>query len=62
MPGLALRVNYGGAKIWRALHYVKRTGKDGRQVSILTTYKLGRYPALKLKGAPDKAREFFDNP
>jgi hypothetical protein len=54
MPGLVLRVNYGGAKIWRALYYVK--------VSIPTTFKLGRYPALKLKEAREKVRRFLDNP
>jgi integrase len=62
LPGLVLRVNYGGAKIWRALYYVKRPGKDGKQVSIPTTYKLGRYPALRLKEARDKARAFLDDP
>ena len=62
LPGLVLRVNYGGAKIWRALYYVKRTGKDGKSVSIPTTFKLGRYPALRLKEARDKARQFLDNP
>jgi integrase len=62
LPGLVLRVNYGGAKIWRALYYVKRTDKDGKQVSIPTTYKLGRYPTLRLKEARDNAREFLDDP
>ena len=57
MPGLVLRVNYGGAKIGRALYYVKRPGKDGKQVSIPTTFKLGRYPAFKLKDA----RRFRDH-
>jgi len=57
-----LRVNYGGAKIWRALYYVKRTGKDGKSVSIPTTFKLGRYPMLRLKEARDKARQFLANP
>jgi hypothetical protein len=40
MPRLVLRVNYGGAKVWRALHYVTK----GKRVSILTTYKLGVSP------------------
>lgn len=61
-PGLVLRMNYGGAKIWRALYYVKRHGKDGKPVPIPTTYKLGRYPTLKLKGARDKARAFLEDP
>jgi hypothetical protein len=54
-------VNYGGAKIWRAPYYVKRPGKDGKQVSIPTTYKLGRYPALRLKEAREKARQFLED-
>jgi len=62
LPGLVLRVNYGGAKIWRALYYVKRTDKNGKSVSIPTTFKLGRYPTLRLKEARDKARQFLDNP
>lgn len=62
MPGLVLRMNYGGAKIWRALHYVKHIGKAGKPVSIPTTFKLGRYPALKLKEAREKARQFLVDP
>ena len=57
MPRLVLRVNYGGAKVWRALHYVTKH-KDGKRVSILTTYKLGVYPHLKLKEAREAARKF----
>jgi integrase len=62
LPGLVLRVNYGGAKIWRALYYVKRTGQNGKQVSIPTTFKLGRYPTLKLKEAREAARKFLADP
>jgi integrase len=62
MPGLVLRVNYGGAKVWRALHYVKRLGKDGKQISMPTTYKLGRYPVLNLKQARAKAQQFLVDP
>jgi len=40
----------------------KRHGKDGKQVSIPTTYKLGRFPALRLKEARDKARTFLEDP
>src|SRR5262249_28476693 len=62
MPGLVLRVNYGGAKAWRALYYVKRLDKDGRRITLPTTHKLGRYPVLKLKEARDKARQFLADP
>ena len=33
MPGLVLRVNYGGAKVWRALYYVKKTDVDGKRIT-----------------------------
>jgi integrase len=62
MPGLVLRVNYGGAKVWRALYYLKRIDEDGKHLTIPTTYKLGRYPVLSLKQARDKAREFLADP
>jgi integrase len=62
MPGLVLRLNYGGAKIWRALYYVKRTNKDGKRITIPTTHKLGRYPHLKLKEAREAARRFLADP
>ena len=58
MPGLVLRVNYGGAKVWRALYYVKKVDKDGKRITVPTTRKLGRYPNLKLKEAREKARQF----
>ena len=51
MPGLILRVNYGGAKVFRALHYIKRLGKDGRRITTPTTTKLGRHPNLTVKEA-----------
>jgi integrase len=59
--GLVLRVNYGGAKIWRVLHYVKRT-KDGKRQMIPTTFKLGRYPELSVKQAREKALQFLADP
>jgi integrase len=62
MPGLVLRLNYGGAKVWRALYYVKRTNKHGKRVTIPTTHKLGRYPHLKLKEAREAARRFLADP
>jgi integrase len=62
MPGLVLRVNYGGAKIWRALYYVKRLNKDGKRVTAPTTHKLGRYPHLTVKTAREAARIFLRDP
>jgi integrase len=61
-PGLVLRVNYGGAKVWRALYYLKRLDQDGKRITLPTTYKLGRYPTLDLKQARIKAREFLADP
>jgi integrase len=62
VPGLILRLGYGGAKTWLVRHYLKRAGKDGKRVSIPTTAKLGRYPILKVKEARDKARVFLADP
>ena len=62
MPGLILRTNYGGAKVWRALYYLKRVDSDGKHLTIPTTYKLGRYPVLSLKQARERAREFLADP
>jgi integrase len=62
MPRLILRVNYGGAKVWRALHYIKKLDTDGKRLTIPTTFKLGRYPHLKLKEAREKARAFLADP
>jgi integrase len=56
--GLVLRVNYGGAKVWRALYYVPKLNKKGKRISMPTTKKLGRYPNLKLKEARELARKF----
>jgi integrase len=61
-PGLVLRVNYGGAKVWRALHYLKRIAPDGKRITIPTTFKLGRYPTLSVKQAREKARQFLADP
>jgi integrase len=62
MPGLVLRVNYGGAKVWRALYYLKRLDQDGKSITIPTTHKLGVYPVLDLKQAREKARAFLADP
>src|SRR5450759_4071084 len=58
MPGLVLRVNYGGAKVWRALYYVQKVNKDGKRITMPTPRKIGRYPNPKLKEAREKARQF----
>jgi integrase len=50
LPGLGLRVTYGGAKSWTVLYRIR-----GR----LRRATLGRYPALSLAAARDKARELF---
>jgi integrase len=62
MPGLILRVNYGGAKVWRALHYLKRIDPEGKHITIPTTFKLGKYPVLSLKDARQKAQQFLIDP
>jgi len=62
MPGLSLRVNYGGAKVWRATYYVKKVGDDGKKITYATTHKLGRYPILKVKQAREAARAFLVDP
>jgi integrase len=62
MPGLVLRVNYGGAKAWRALYYLKKIDKDGERITVPTTHKLGRYPHMKLKQARERARQFLEDP
>ena len=61
LPGLILRVGYGGSKTWLVRYYKHRT-KDGRKISIPTTHKIGRYPVLKVKEARDKARVFLADP
>lgn len=62
LPGLILRVGYGGSKTWLLRHYLKRRKDDGKKVSIPTTHKIGRYPILKVKEARDKARLFLTDP
>jgi integrase len=70
LPGLVLRVSYGGAKTWLAIHYFEKKAK---------WFKLGRHHSdgadafpdpesgqewprdLTLKGARDAARKFFGN-
>jgi hypothetical protein len=60
MPGLVLRLSYGGKKTWRALHYVKTVGKDSKRRTEPRTHALG--PILNLKTAREKARQFLADP
>jgi integrase len=66
MPGLVLRLNYGGTKSWRALYYVPTIAKSGKRkgqkISMPTTHELGRFPVLSVKQARDKARVFLADP
>jgi tetratricopeptide (TPR) repeat protein len=67
MPGLVLRLNYGGTKSWRALYYVPtiagpKSKKAGQRISMPTTHELGRFPVLSVKQAREKAREFLFDP
>jgi len=62
MPGLVLRMNYGGRKTWRALHYVKGVDKAGKRRTEPRTHPLGLYPILSLKEAREAARRFLADP
>jgi integrase len=62
VPGLILRVGYGGSKTWLVRHYLKRRNKNGKRISVPTTQKLGRYPILKVKEARERARLFLADP
>lgn len=63
MPGLVLRVNYGGRKTWRALYYVKgRHKQTGEPRTEPRTHPLGVYPILKLKEAREATRRFLADP
>jgi integrase len=53
LPGLVLRISYGGTRSWRVLYYEKSKAK---------TYGIGRYPIIDLKTAREKARSFLENP
>ena len=62
MPGLVLRVNYGGAKVWRALYYLKKVDKDGKRITMPTTQQARPLSHIKLKEAREKARQFLADP
>jgi integrase len=59
---LVLRLNYGGSKVWRARHYIRRKDKHGRRVSVPTSHGLGSYPEMKLKEARLAAKKFLADP
>jgi integrase len=58
LPGLILRVNYAGTKVWRAAH--RKVGKSGKTYE--SAVKIGRWPHLGVKEARDKARLFLADP
>jgi integrase len=66
MPGLTLRVNFGGRKTWRVLTYVKTVAKSGKRqgepITMPVHRPLGRYPTMGLKAARDAARAFAADP
>jgi integrase len=64
VPGLLLRVSWGGAKQWRVLQYVKvpHPANPEKHRTIARSHPLGRYPVLKLDEARQRAREFLQNP
>jgi len=66
MPGLLFVVNSGGSKSWMALTYRKglaKSGKNaGKEITMPSTRRLGRYPIMDLKHAREAARAFLINP
>lgn len=66
-PGLVLRVNYGGRKTWRALHYQHRTAgpgskKAGQRISVPTYFPIGLYPTISVEEARKRAKIFLKDP
>jgi integrase len=62
VPGLVLRVNYGGAKVWHVRYYVKGVDKHGKRGNFPRTHRLKRFPILKVKEARGAARAFLGDP
>jgi integrase len=58
LPGLILRVNFGGKKTWRAAY--RKLGKNGKTYE--SAKPLGRYPIMRLKAAREAARAFLIDP
>jgi integrase len=64
LPGLTLRVNFGGKKTWRAAYRKDgKPDKDGKPGKTYETAKpLGRWPIMGLKEAREAARAFLIDP
>jgi integrase len=62
VPGLVLRVNSGGAKVWHVRYYVKGIDKHGKRGNFPRTHRLKRFPILKVKEAREAARAFLGDP
>ena len=66
VPGLLFVVNSGGSKSWMALTYRKAVGKSGKnagkEITMPSAHRLGRYPIMDLKHAREAARAFLTNP
>jgi integrase len=66
VPGLVLRVNYGGRKTWRALDYIRTIPKSGKRKGQPTKTPrmtaLGRFPIMGLKQAREAAQAFLIDP
>jgi integrase len=58
--GLVLRVNYGGAKIWRASY--RERAKTGKSITIQTAWKLGIWPSMSVQAAREAALLFRADP
>jgi integrase len=66
VPGLTLRVNYGGRKTWRVLDYIRTVPKSGKRKGQPTKTPrmtaLGRFPIMGLKQAREAAKAFLIDP
>ena len=66
VSGLLFVVNSGGSKSWMALTYrqaVAKSGKNaGKEITMPSAHRLGRYPIMDLKHAREAARAFLTNP
>jgi integrase len=60
--GLVLRVNYGGAKVWRASYRTKAKTKTGKSITIQTAWRLGVWPSMSVQAAREAATLFRADP